>query len=193
MLKPLFLILGPHKAGKDTIAEYFRDVWNFQYKYSTSWPLVKLLHREACSPYESREYPELGIPGDAENYPSIELLFENRHKYSETLYKLGKLMRARHGDLTLVDKLLDDYQQDIVVGLRERVEMQKALEKYDFQVFWVHRSGLEKDPTLEFSLEDVLDACGKNKRKFMLIDNSQSIGKTIVGIHGYFKSIFQGE
>lgn len=191
-----FLILGPHKSGKDAAAELLRDVFGLKYAGPTSKPILeKLLQLEdpttiSTEPHFIKMYNEV-VPFIS-IYNSYEELYKVRHQIKDFLYVFGVLYREKFGNCSLVDMLLDQ-QTEVIVGLREKAEMEEVISSRAItDVVWVHRPGHTEDSTLEFNLIDVMYACdGVDDVRFTIFRNHTNLSRYTVDCYNTFKEMLR--
>lgn len=105
--------------------------------------------------------------------------YDNRHSIKDFIFKFGQQLRKERGNLFLVEELFSQ-GTNIIVGLREREEVREAIQSYDWHsVMWVHNYRVPKDPTMEYTLEDVLSFTSEYSRPLVLMDN----GGTLLQFH----------
>lgn len=199
----MYLILGAHQAGKDTTAEFLRDLFNLKYLGPTSKPLCRVVYEYFTGIEEIPDELSVETKLAKERFAStaseltLENVYEHRHKYSQYLYILGKYLRREKGELCLVEELLD-LGTEIVVGLREKTEVRLAIQSGAFQrVIWVHRPNVYQedgsfyDKTLEYGVDWVLRCLqGQKGINFSLITNdTESLPVFHVQLFTYFQKV----
>ena len=134
------LIIGHGRHGKDTVAEILRDYHGYTF-VGSSWYAAQHIMRQA--------FPTLH--GEA-RYKTSDACFHDRHNHrmfwKTTIDKYGE----QHPNW-LVDGILS--QADIYVGMRSRVEFERAGGRFD-KVIWVDRSMHLPDegPSMELTEDD---------------------------------------
>lgn len=129
--QPQILIVGPGRSGKDESGIIVNEISSYRFGGSTSLFLC---------PYVARCF------GMTE-----EEAYATRHDMREAWWHIGKAVRAVDAG-ALVDKAL--HHGPVVAGIRDYVEIVHAIVSTGFaDVVWVERD-VDKDPTLEFTLED---------------------------------------
>lgn len=123
---------GHSRSGKDTAALIFSKLTGLKYAGSASW---------VCK----------NIVADALDIPE-QTAWETRHKRRMDWYNI--LNEYRKEDPTKLVQLCLA-QAKVITGIRDLIELKSCLERgYIKHAVWVERPGIEKDPTLTYSITD---------------------------------------
>lgn len=167
MMRKKLLIIGHSRHGKDTVAEYLRDYFGYNFISSSEyvgrravWPKIateKVVPLFRCSDY----------------YSSFEECFEDRHNHRKFWADTISAYNTPDKTRTSVEMLEDGY--DMYVGMRRRDELEavKAAGIFDY-IIWVDRSELLPDEDLdsmELVPEDADLVVDNNGTKFNLFNS----------------------
>lgn len=123
------LILGPGRAGKDTLAEFFVREYGYVYNGSSSVILCQKI------------YPE-----------NPEEMYERRHEFKQELFDFGEAIRAV--DARYIPYLTLRNNGNLLVGLRSLSDI-RSIEPKVKCIIWVN-SDVPTDSTMSYTLLDVL-------------------------------------
>jgi hypothetical protein len=135
--RPNVMIVGHARHGKDTVAEYLRDRWAFNFT-SSSWIIAEELAFEALS--------------DSEGYRTVEECYRDRANHRSKWYDMVEAYCR--DDPTAFGRLVYS-QSEIYCGLRSRREFHALRNANVFDVsIWVDRSDhLGPEPRSSMTLE----------------------------------------
>lgn len=120
-MKPKILILGYGRGGKDTMAEYLRDKYGYQFTSSSEYAAKKFI----C---ESLRH----LMG----YESFSECYEDRHNWRSLWYELICAYNKDNPARLASEMISDGY--DIYVGMRSKIELQACLDASVFDcTVWV--------------------------------------------------------
>ena len=123
---------GHGRAGKDTAAYMFSKLTGLKYEGSASWVCKSIVA------------DTLGVPEQT--------AWEPRHERRMEWYTI--LNDFRKDDPTKLVKMCLS-KAKVITGIRDLIELKSCLEKgYIKYAVWVERIGVERDPTLTYSIED---------------------------------------
>lgn len=123
MSLPKILIIGHGKHGKDTVAEYFRDRYN--YKFASSSMFVA----------ERAIWPHWGCAV----YPDIVEMFKDRENHRTLWGQMISAYNIPNAARTAQEMLSEG--NDMYVGMRRKREVERNVELGTFDhILWVDRS-----------------------------------------------------
>jgi hypothetical protein len=129
-------ISGPGRAGKDSVAEMFRDLSTLRYIGGTSLFAASIV-RDKFTPPSGRKYA------------TAQECWEDRHSHREAWAKIIGDSNGSDPVRFYRDCLAE---QDILTGVRWRREMLACREAKLVDLWlWVERPGIPADPTQEFT------------------------------------------
>ena len=127
---PKILIIGPSRAGKDTVGEMLSEITGWKYGGTTSMYLVEMY----CEEY-GLDYDET---------------YAKRHEIREELFEYGNRKREDNPGLFINEALRHG---NIIAGIRAWEEYEWAVKSGTIQyVLWVERD-VPEDPTLKIDRE----------------------------------------
>lgn len=121
LVKKKILIIGYGRGGKDTLAEYLRDKYGYQFTSSSEYAAKKFI-------YASLKH----LMG----YKSFSECYNDRHRWRNIWYELICAYNKENPARLASEMISDGY--DIYVGMRSDVELQACVEASVFDtIIWV--------------------------------------------------------
>lgn len=165
------LVLGHGGAGKDEFCKVAEDVLSLHYEGPTS----KIIVQEMYNKYLEGNLSEK-IVNKVRNVPpgqplTYELIYENRRNIRSELLELGSELLRENGLGYFYHKQCIEKGADVMAGIRRHEELVEVVNRFT-HIFWIHRPELERDPTMEFSIEDVLDAFISPEKVHIVINDT---------------------
>lgn len=133
MDKKKILVIGYGRGGKDTLAEYLRDNYDYKFTSSSYYACKKFIYNKVKTTMA---------------YSSIEECFEDRHKYRDLWFSLISAYNTPDKSLLARSMIEDGY--DMYVGMRCIEELRECLSREIFDyIIWV--DGVERTGYVENS------------------------------------------
>lgn len=190
----MFLVVGPKQSGKDLFCDTVHNCFDIPYLGSTGKYLVEQLFKDFTGNNLEEEmekkfrpiFQKLLTDKDADLL-TFELLYDNRESFRTQLWEYGEFIRQELGDDAIVSAQSRD-GAELICGIRGLKEMQSVVNWFD-AVFWIHRpGGVEKDTTLKFNINDVLDAM-ENPEHLFIINNLKTYHDFIADTYNVFQQV----
>lgn len=132
---PRFAVSGPHRAGKDTVCQWFALNTKLKFNGTSSFAAIPLI-AQVC---------------DASNFD----IYANRHSFKMFLYHF--LNGVRDTKIELLPTLTLE-GSNFLCGTRSKLELISGLSKCDHAI-WVNNIDVGSDPTLEYDCQFLKETC----------------------------------
>lgn len=144
-LEPI-VIVGPSRAGKDTLSLLLMRLTHHRYNGSCSINSAYLVHEAWNCLFPHKQYP------------STKAFFNDRHPNKVFWFEF--LNALRDIETTTVSALALEHS-DILTGVRSLSELQ-SIRPYVSKCVWVENPRVPVDPTLQFGWHDCADLFGND-------------------------------